>query len=151
MSSWLFILLCVTITRDISFDLYTCLLPWVGSNNTVEIRRSSVAFFQTNTDTDNDEPHQLRSAATHVLQLRTFSPASTAGTTTRDEMIGILCGCPRLWSTKIRFFLSSFIIFLWKYLQLTYHYSYTIFKNYDFKRSIYLNRPDKIYICAIQL
>lgn len=37
-----------------------------------------------------DGPHQLRSAATRVLQLRTFSPASVAGTTTRDELIGVL-------------------------------------------------------------
>lgn len=97
----------VTITCNISAESHTCLPPWDDSKNTVEIRCSSVAFFQTNTDTDNNEPHQLRSAATHVLQLRTFSPASTAGTTTRDEMIGILCGCPRLRSTKMCFFLSS--------------------------------------------
>ncbi|CAD1469571.1 unnamed protein product, partial [Heterotrigona itama] len=86
MSFWMLALLCITITRDIFAGPRTCPPRSNGSNNTVEIRQCSVAFFQTNTDTNNDEPHQLRSAATHVLQLRTFSPASTAGTTTRDEV-----------------------------------------------------------------
>ncbi|KOX75916.1 hypothetical protein WN51_12346 [Melipona quadrifasciata] len=97
MSFPMFALLYVTITRDVFAGPHTCPPRSNGSNNTVEIRQCSVAFFQTNTDMNNDDqPHQLRSAATHVLQLRTFSPASTAGTTTRDEVTDTLCGCPRL-------------------------------------------------------
>lgn len=110
MSFRMFSLLCVTITRNIFAESHTCLVRSNGSNNTVEIRWCSVAFFQTNTNTDNNEPHQLRSAATHVLQLRTFSPASTAGSTTRDEIIRILCGCPRLRPTNMPFL--SFVVYV---------------------------------------
>lgn len=80
----------VTITRDVFADFRPCQTAWYGSNDTVEIPRASVAFSQTkHRPTDHGGSHQLRSAATHVLQLRTFSPASAAGTTTRDEMIGV--------------------------------------------------------------
>lgn len=141
----------MSLSLTIYFSIFVCVNPLDTVTMTLSKFVASLSHFsKQNTATDHDVPHQLRNAATHVLQLRTFSPASAAGTTTRDEMIGILCGCPRLQFIEIHFFFHSFNVFPLNYSRPTHIHPVTLLRSLYFQCLICLQRYGENDLLCLQ-